>query len=398
MPEVQPRTGAGGSRRSGPRVLLVAAGMGNGHVQVARELARRLECYRAETGVVNLNDLMVAPTGDWMRRIYPWMVTSAPWLYDAVYRVFFKAPQENGERVRLPVLASTRGMDELCRSWRPDVIVSTYHLASQVIGRLADKGRLHRELKVVSFVTTFSVHDLWVHPRVDAYMCISPQAASQLRRRTNAPVMCCGPVVRPAFTSKQGARSKPGAIGWQGRAGGRERPEGRGHRALIVAGSLGMGRIEDLALTLAQTRGWSPVVVCGRNDDLRRRLQAKAGIEALGWVSDMAGLMASVDVLVDNAAGLTAKEALASGLPVVVFRPIAGHGRDDAQAMVRLGVTEVVDSFRDLVAALERAISSPAASQRAALARELFRGDAASEVLAMCRVGKAVGRPFPAAV
>jgi UDP-N-acetylglucosamine:LPS N-acetylglucosamine transferase len=46
----------------------------------------------------------------------------------------------------------------------------------------------------------------------------------------------------------------------------------------------------------------------------------------------MAGLMAAADALVENAGGLTSKEALRVGLPVVAFRPIAGHGRHDAGA------------------------------------------------------------------
>ncbi|MEE3921714.1 hypothetical protein V2I01_36055 [Micromonospora sp. BRA006-A] len=40
----------------------------------------------------------------------------------------------------------------------------------------------------------------------------------------------------------------------------------------------------------------------------------------------MPALMRAVDVMVENAGGLTCQEALAAGLPVVTYRPIAGHG------------------------------------------------------------------------
>ncbi|MST34552.1 glycosyltransferase [Acidimicrobiaceae bacterium USS-CC1] len=129
--------------------------------------------------------------------------------------------------------------------------------------------------------------------------------------------------------------------------------------------------------------GWRPVVVCGTNEALRRRL-ASAGVTALGWVDDMAALMADADVLVDNAGGLTSKEALAAGLPVVVFRPIAGHGRDDAMAMAALGVSVVVDDARYLVPVLDR-VSRPGHLREEQVRRglDLFGGDAADQLLAL---------------
>ena len=58
----------------------------------------------------------------------------------------------------------------------------------------------------------------------------------------------------------------------------------------------------------------------------------------LGWADGTAGLTAAADVVVNNAGGVTAHEALACGCTLVMFRPIRGQGRESAAALARTGV------------------------------------------------------------
>jgi hypothetical protein len=136
-----------------------------------------------------------------------------------------------------------------------------------------------------------------------------------------------------------------------------------------------------------------PVVVCGRNDALRRHLEDLAeakGYRAavLGWTDDMAGIMTACDVLVENAGGLTSLEAMASGLPLVSFHPIPGHGRNSASAMSAAGVTYVARDGADLVDSLVRlGRPGPAREAQLAAAARLFSGDAAEAVSDLAVVG-----------
>jgi UDP-N-acetylglucosamine:LPS N-acetylglucosamine transferase len=79
-------------------------------------------------------------------------------------------------------------------------------------------------------------------------------------------------------------------------------------------------------------------VVCGRNAALRRRLAAGGRVIALGWVDDMPSLLRAADVVVQNAGGLTSLEAMASGIPVVSYRCLPGHGSANAAVLQRLGL------------------------------------------------------------
>src|SRR5204862_2134482 len=139
-----------------------------------------------------------------------------------------------------------------------------------------------------------------------------------------------------------------------------------GSRAvLVVAGSWGVG---DVASTVHAVERcgleYHPITVCGKDDKLRESLlEQGVGGTVLGWTDDMPGLMAAADALVENAGGLTCMEAFAAGLPVVSFRPIAGHGKQNALEMDRAGVAALAPTVADLAPTLDRATGPLGRSQ-----------------------------------
>jgi UDP-N-acetylglucosamine:LPS N-acetylglucosamine transferase len=355
------------------RVLIVSAAMGGGHLQISRELQRRLAERGHEARVVDVLQVMPGPAGAWLHWLYPWLVNRAPRLYQLVYDVFFLADQTAGERAGIPVRLSLPGLRRLAASFRPDVAVSTHPLSALALGELRRRGRLG--CAAVTMITTFSVNNLWLHPSVDLELCISTEAASEVTRRTGRAAVVSGPVVRPAFLEPA-----------EDTARGRVRAElgipADSRVALVSTGSVGLaGSARAAAEAIASRTGWVPVVLCGRNEELRAQMQQIRGAVALGWVENTQRLLAAVDVLVDNAGGMTSKEALGFGVPVVTFRPISGHGRDDAAALERLGLTDVVEDPRRLVDVLDAIVQdAPGRRERVARGQALFVADAADLV------------------
>jgi len=101
--------------------------------------------------------------------------------------------------------------------------------------------------------------------------------------------------------------------------------------ALLVGGSLGLGRVAETVEDVVAA-GCTAVVLCGRNEALRRRLTGP-DVVALGWRDDVDRLMQAADVLVQNAGGLSFTESLVAGLPALTYRPIPGHGRANAAVL-----------------------------------------------------------------
>jgi hypothetical protein len=93
-------------------------------------------------------------------------------------------------------------------------------------------------------------------------------------------------------------------------------------------------------------------------------------------------LMAAADALVENAGGLSAMEAFATGLPVISFQPIAGHGKDNAKYMAISGVSRYARDDGELADALaEATMPGPARDDMIAAGRALFAGDPADDVI-----------------
>ena len=351
------------------RFLVLSAAMGGGHLQISRELARRLRERGHVVAVVDMLELMPRPTGTWLGRLYPFLVNRTPRLYQHVYDTFFLAEQQAGERAGIPVRLALPGLRRFVEDFAPDLAVSTYPLCSLALGELRSRGDLDNP--AVTIVTTFSVNNLWLHPGVDEELCISRDAAEDATRRTGREAAVCGPVVRPGFGGDR-------ADGTPFRTELGLPPEAR--VALLSTGSMGLaGDVVTAARAIASHDAWVPVVLCGRDAALKAQLADVPGVVPVEWVEDMPAAMAAADVLVDNNCGMAAKEALAAGLPVVTFRPLAGHGRDDAEALARLGLTDIVTEPPQLLHAIDRVLADQAdLSQRRARGHGLFVADAAA--------------------
>jgi UDP-N-acetylglucosamine:LPS N-acetylglucosamine transferase len=155
------------------------------------------------------------------------------------------------------------------------------------------------------------------------------------------------PVVAPGF--------RPAALGEQ--AAAREKfglPPGE-RLALVVSGSWGVGQVEQITRDVAASGAALPVVVCGRNEALRDRLRGTGTARVFGWIDDMPALMRACDVVVQNAGGLTTLEALATGLPVLTYRCLPGHGRANARILDEIGLVPWIADAPALARALTTA-------------------------------------------
>ncbi len=349
------------------RVVIVSAGVGQGHHGYTAELARRL----AERGFAvdqhDFMDLLPGPTGVNSVRLYNRTLNSAPWVYAGLFQV---GTWSATAAVTRTLLAPAR--TRLRALLQPDVraVVSTYSLASQLLGPLRRSG--HLRVPAATYVTDFAVHRHWVVPGVDALLTPHPVGAVQARvlgARTGS-ALAAGALVAPGFRPPQpGERAAArGTFGL---------PPGR--LALVAAGSWGVGRVEATAADLATSGVATPVVVCGHNDRLRARLD-RAGVPALGWVDDMPQLMRAVDLLVENAGGLMALEGMATGLPVATYRPIPGHGRRSAATLAQAGVSTWIRDPGSLRTALVRLVDGDLGVRQRAAAAPMLRSDPAELV------------------
>ncbi|MFE3852714.1 glycosyltransferase [Streptomyces griseorubiginosus] len=342
------------------RVAIVSASVGAGHDGAAAELARRLTTQGYAVDRLDLLDLLPALLGRTVQEGYHRMLVRAPWAYQRIYSSTERAG--GGGPVARALLRTAQ--DRVLRALPPgtDAVVSTYPGASRVLGNLRLDGRL--AVPVLTYLTDFSVHPLWVAPGVDVHLAAHAVPAAQARAAGARDVRVRGPVTDPRF--------RPCDVRGRGRARERFGLPSHAPLALLVAGSWGVGPVRTVARELRDCGAAVPVVVCGRNEALAEQLRADGVDHAFGWVDDMPSLMHAADVLVQNAGGLTSLEAFACGLPVASYRCIPGHGLTNAAALDEAGAAVWIRDPADLKAVLCDLIDGPLGRRQRATGFALF--------------------------
>jgi processive 1,2-diacylglycerol beta-glucosyltransferase len=329
------------------KVLIISASMGAGHDGAARSLADQLRRDGADAEVRDFLGSGPLRIGSALRSGYEFELKHIPGAYDATYRLWYRVPWLCPAVAWLVTVLTRRRVLRWVQASGAAVVVSTYPLATLCLGRLRASGRL--KVPAVNFITDFGVHPLWVHRGIDLNLAVHDSAAQMANARTGRPSVACGPVVSPSFA--------PGNLPDRASARASFGLAERDRAVLVVAGSWGVGDVEATWDAITADGRYTPVVVCGRDDQLLRQVRALAegtsgGAVVLGWTDQMPALMAACDALVENAGGLTSLEAMRAGLPVVSFQPIAGHGRENTWRMHSAGVSTFAATDADLANAL----------------------------------------------
>ncbi len=361
--------------------LIISASMGAGHDGAAKELAARLEAQGHTTEIIDFLKCAKG-VGGLIKKIYQYQLEVAPWSYELLYRVFFKLPSLYRPLVWLTTYLSSFRIRKAIEKASATCVITTYPLASLVLGKERQRGRI--SIPAVTFVTDFAVHPLWVHPGMDLNLCVHPQAAQSAWDATHRPSLAPGPMVPKRFFDIQEYR-QTNVLGVT--------PQRRALRdkfqipqdataILVVAGSWGVGELNATFQDLAKIGRYFPVIVCGSNEQLYNDLSKLVGNSGrvLGWTKEMDQLMAACDVLLQNAGGLTCMEAFAAKLPVVTYRPIPGHGVENALEMERAQVAGYARTLSDLPQSIERAID-PGALVRLDEISQMFAQDPAEIIL-----------------
>jgi processive 1,2-diacylglycerol beta-glucosyltransferase len=349
--------------RQAPRVLIVTGSVGAGHNGAARELAARLTATGAQVFVRDFLDAVPGPVSRLLQDGYTGSVDHVPFLFEFLFQRLERRGLLWSVEQRI-CRAATSAVRRWLSTTAPDVVVSTYPLASQVLGDLRASGELG--VPVLTYLTDPAVHVSWLHPAVDAHLTVTAATAAQGLTDHGVACTVAGPLVPARFSSRPDLSelvALRAAIGLPA-----ELPV-----ALLVTGSLGLGDVSTAAADVTRA-GSTALVLCGRNEALRRRLDGMPGVVALGWRDDVHLLMQVADVLVHNAGGLSCTEAMVAGLPAVTYRPIPGHGRANAAVLHAAGLAPWARTPAELAVALR--------DQRAQLRAPLAGGDPTAVVLA----------------
>jgi UDP-N-acetylglucosamine:LPS N-acetylglucosamine transferase len=340
---------------SGRHISIISVSLGAGHDAAAKELARRLTGAGASVERHDLLDLLPFGLGRRTKRLYELQLRVAPSTWGWTMRSLERFQLLTTVSLWIVTILAGRRVRRAV-SGDLDAVVTTYPMANHALARLRRRGRLRCPL--VTYLVNMAAHRVWVARGVDLYLAPSEVSAHHLRRMGARDVRVAGLPVSPAFAPPLRTAAEAAAE----RRAARERfglpldaP-----LALVMAGAWAVGDVLDTARDIAATDAAVPVTVCAHNDELRRSLTDEGVGAPLGWVDDMPSLVRACDVVISNAGGASALEALVAQVPLISYRCVPGHGVDNAVALAEAGLAPLVGDRAELTEALRAACGGAA--------------------------------------
>jgi UDP-N-acetylglucosamine:LPS N-acetylglucosamine transferase len=337
------------------RVLIFTASIGAGHDLPAEVLASSLREQGAVVEVVDFLEIGGPVARAIIGGASSLETRAGNVAFDAGYFLgtHFAPMRRAGSRVIEQI--ARRRMQAFLAANPADVLVSTYPITTELLGRMRAAGRIG--VPVVSAITDLAALHYWAHRGVDLHLVTHPESEPEVRAIAgpDARIEAVHGLTDLRFTSPPPRAEARAELGLA--------DDDDGRLVVVSGGGWGVGDLRGATDDALAAGAGTVIVLVGHNDGARARLEeayaADARVQVWGFTDRMVTLLSAADVLVHSTAGLTVLEALMCGARVISYGWARGHIRINNRAYERLGMVAVARDRPALAAALRDALAAP---------------------------------------
>lgn len=334
------------------RILFISAPIGAGHIRAAQAVSQILrEKHSCQTELCNVFDFFPRAIGQAILSIYLKILDVFPALYATAYSW--------GNQSRMALVGRelisrflARRMLHYINKFQPAVIVCTHATPAGLVAWLKKHGLI--TVPTVAVITDFIVHRLWVYPEIDYYFVANSAMSRYLQQYGIAAdtTFVTGIPVSSSFSQLSSKGELLAKLDFSS------------NRKIIMimgggAGTLPIAKILNVCNQLDEPL--QLIAVAGKNQSLFRELvqlavTSKHPLKVFGFIDNVHELMSVADLLISKPGGMSSAEALAKGLPLIIFRPIPGQEEANTQFLLESCAAIRADSLSDLKAILTRVL------------------------------------------
>ncbi|AIK35820.1 diglucosyl diacylglycerol synthase [Bacillus pseudomycoides] len=326
-----------------PKVLILTAHYGNGHVQVAKTLA---QTFRQK----GIEDVIVC---DLFGESHPVITDITKYLYlksytigKELYRLFYYGVEKIYDKKIASWYANfgRKRLKALLHAEKPDIVINTF----PIIAVPELKKQTGFSIPVYNVLTDFCLHKIWIHREVDRYF-VATDHVKKVMVEIGVPseqIVETGIPIRKNFELTINPE-----ILYSKYHLSREKKI-----LLIVAGAHGvLGNVKELCQSFMTVPNLQIAVVCGKNEALKQELlglkeQKPEALTVFGYVENIDELFRITSCMITKPGGITLSEAAALQVPVILYKPVPGQENENAIYFEKKGAALVIREDEDIFA------------------------------------------------
>lgn len=360
-------------------VLILTGNLGDGHRQAALAIAEAVaRLYpKAQIQVADVMDSSHPRWRQFNQWLYMLWITRLPWLYGFLFRKTKDDTFLARCLKKLPLCSKSR-LRKLLAQNNPAVVISTFPAASAGMAGLKAEGATN--VPFITVITDHTYHSYWLHQGTDLYIVSSEHVRHALAAWPipEERIAAAGIPIRSAFIRPQSPPALRLSLGLSP-----ELPT-----VMIMGGGGGLIGGDWARLLRAPALLACPmqiIIVCGRNSRLQEQLirdmrDYPHRLIVTGYVEHVHELMAASDVLITKPGGLTSSEALATELPMLLYKPLPGQEHDNAAYLISIGAAVQAKNPAEFAMHLHRLLTQPELLAQMKACAKLFSRKEAAEL------------------
>ncbi|SHJ25348.1 processive 1,2-diacylglycerol beta-glucosyltransferase [Dethiosulfatibacter aminovorans DSM 17477] len=328
-------------------ILILTAPFGNGHKMAAQSLK---ETFSQQGCNVLLYDIFTES--------HPIITNNISRTYERIFNLGntysrFYYGIDRISRTKLIHLYGRFGYSTLkvvTGKFKPDIIVNTF----PVMSAAEYSRKIGYQIPVVNVVTDYCCHRLWINDNLDRIYLATDDLKKKLQEMNipTSKLEVTGIPIRTEFEknldmdevyTKYGIKADKKTV-------------------LISAGANGL--LKDpgkLCRELNRHEELQTIIVCGNNGKLKRKIDSMnlKNIHSFGYIDEIHELYKIADLMVTKPGGITLSEAAAANLPLILYKPVPGQEKENAEYFKSKGAALIAKNTSDVASLVLKLVNSP---------------------------------------
>lgn len=326
------------------KVLFISAPFGSGHIRAAQAVMSALHnLLPIDSKLVNVFDFISPFIGRTILKTYLKILDIYPQAYGMMYG------WGNTSRIAIwsrEIINSylANKMYKYISSYNPDIIVCTHATPAGLVARLIKEKLI--KVPTVGIITDFVMHRWWVYSEID-YYCVAHKGMQDYLSDYgigNDRIFVTGIPIDLSFTQKHNNKQIFDKLNL----------DPNRFTVLLMGGGAGVLPMDKILKVCDNiNRQVQFIIVTGNNKKMYKTIgnicdSLKNEIRLFSFVNNVNELMSISNVLITKPGGMTTAEALAVGVPMLIYRPIPGQEEENTKFLTERNIAIRCDNIAEI--------------------------------------------------